>query len=473
VPAARRPRLYVDLDGTLIRTDLLAEGFAALAARAPHRLLAIPAWLLRGKAYLKTRLADQVTINAARLPYHEELLAYLRAERAAGRRLVLASGSPRAFVEHVAAHVGIFDAVMATEPARNLTGKVKRDAIVAAEDGAPFDYVGNGPDDLPVWEAAAGAICVGASARTVRLARARAEVVRVFGSRGSRLVAAIKALRVHQWLKNMLLFVPLATSHKIGNAGLALHATIAFLAFSCTASAVYVVNDVLDLEADRNHPRKRDRPFASGALPLSAAGLLVPTLLAAAVALSWILPAAFLGMLGLYGGMALAYSLLLKRVVLLDALTLAGLYTMRVMAGAEAVNVAPSFWLLAFSMFVFLSLALVKRASEVIDRSADATASGRDYGGADLPTITMLGTSSGYLAVLVLALYINSDDVSALYAHPQLLWFLCPILLYWIGRTWIVTTRGQMHHDPVVFALRDPVSWAIAVVGASIVLLAS
>jgi 4-hydroxybenzoate polyprenyltransferase len=270
----------------------------------------------------------------------------------------------------------------------------------------------------------------------------------------------LMALRPHQWPKNLLIFSPLMVSHRFYDGGLLLQAAIAFVCFCLCASSAYVLNDLFDLDADRKHPHKRSRPFASGALAVAHGMWLIPSLLAAAWLLSLLLPPAFFAVLALYFGATLFYSSFAKRVVLFDALTLAGLYTVRILAGGAAVGVAISFWLLVFSMFLFLSLAMAKRYTELLglqNQSSDARTPGRNYRAGDLETVAMLGSASGYMSVLVLALYLHSDDVEG-YRLPEAMILVCPALLYWISRVWLLARRGGLDDDPVVFALKDPVS---------------
>jgi len=467
--ASHNRPLCVDLDGTLVRTDLLVEGFFGLLRKRPWALLLVPLWLLRGKAYLKERIAREVDVDAALLPYHKGLLAHLREFHVSGRRLVLATASHRKYAEKVAAHLRIFDEVLATEGGYNLSGAAKRAVLVERFGRRGFDYAGNGRPDLAIWSDAAEAVVVNAE-RGVRAKVERIGIPALFiDDRRATAVSLVTALRLHQWLKNLLIFVPLAAAHKTVDVQLGLQAVIAFLAFGVTASSVYVLNDLLDLEADRRHPRKRNRAFASGNLPLSHGIALIPLLLAVGVAASVaFLPHSFVIALVGYYILTLTYSLWAKSQVMVDVLFLAGLYTIRLLAGAAAVSVTPSFWLLAFSMFLFLSLALVKRYSELVVmlREGLENAAGRGYKVEDLPVLQSLGAASGYLSVLVLALYINSPDVHTLYAWPVALWALCPLLLFWISRVWMKAHRGEMHDDPVVFAARDRVSLLVGLAAA-------
>jgi 4-hydroxybenzoate polyprenyltransferase len=281
-------------------------------------------------------------------------------------------------------------------------------------------------------------------------------------------------LRPHQWAKNLLLLVPLLAAHRAADTAALRAALLGAVDFCLCASAMYVLNDLLDLEADREHPRKSLRPFASGELSVATGLALSAALLAAGVAISLTLPAKFQLALAAYCALALAYSFILKRLLLLDALALAGLYTLRIIAGGAATNVALSFWLLLFSVFLFLSLAFVKRYAELEDlrRRQRLQALGRGYHVEDLAVLWSFGTVSGYLSVLVLALYINSPEIQALYRHPKAVWMLCVLVLYWISRVWMTAHRGGMHDDPVLYALRDRVSLGLAVLAAVTVIVA-
>ena len=459
-PDAAQVPLCVDLDGTLIRTDLLAESTFALLKQAPHLAFALPIWLLRGRQHLKRQIAERVDLDVEALPYDADLLQRLRQARADGRRLVLATASNETFARAVAEHLGIFDQVVASDAASNLKGRAKAARLVELFGDGGFDYAGDAPADLQVWEHARAAILVRPSRRLARIAEGRFAIDGIIGDDRRRGKDYLRAMRLHQWVKNLLLFIPLLAGHKIAEPQLVWQAALAFLAFGFCASSVYLLNDLLDLSTDRRHPRKRRRPFAAGDLPISHGIVLIPLLLASAFAITLVLPPLFAAVLAGYYLLTLAYSLWLKQRVLVDAMTLACLYTVRVIAGGAAVSIAPSFWLLAFSMFLFLSLAMVKRYAELIEIEAQGGAQirGRGYQVVDLETLTSLGAASGYVAVLVLAFYINSPDVRVLYGAPEIIWLLCPIMLYWISRMWFASRRGKMHDDPIVFAARDSVS---------------
>lgn len=472
-PAETLLPLYVDLDGTLVATDLLHESALQLLKADPAALLRLPRWLAQGKAVLKREIASRVDLDIAHLPYRPEVLALIREARAQGRRVVLATAGDARYAQQVADVLGLFDGVLASDGTRNLSGEAKARAI-AEHAGGPFAYAGDRTVDLPVWRRARQAVVVSASDALARGAATMApQVQRVRTQRpGPRDV--LHGIRLHQWLKNLLVGLPaVPLLHEAGGLALLAPLLLAMLCFGLMASAIYVLNDLLDLEADRRHPRKRLRPFASGRIPIPAALALSGALFGASLALSLAaLPAAFTGWLLAYLALTSAYSLRLKRRAMVDVCTLAGLYTLRIIAGAAALQVPLSLWILSFSMFLFLSLALAKRYVEIAQTtSADARSLGaRGYLFSDQMLVLAAGLASGQTAVLVLSLYLNDPLVAQRYAQPQWLWLLGPMLLFWILRVWLKASRGNLHDDPVVFAARDRVSLGLA--GAMAVLVA-
>lgn len=467
--------LCVDLDGTLLVGDSLYELVLACLAKQPFLLFLMPFWLLRGKAALKDRLAQAMDPSGLSFVFHQPFLAFLRAERERGRRLVLATAADYRVAEAVATRTGLFDEVLATRPGHNLRGSAKARALVARFGARLFDYAGNDRHDLPVWAVARAAIVVAPQGSGIADRAAKvAPVERVFPAAAPSLRLLLRAMRPHQWAKNALVFLPVIAAHRLSDMTALGHAAIAFVALSLVASAGYLVNDLLDLQADRAHPRKRTRPFASGDLPVPAGPPLVLLLLGAGLAIaasvSWVLAA----WVALYLALTLTYSTWLKRRVLIDVFVLAALYTHRILAGAIASLIAPSFWLLALSTFLFLSLAMLKRYSELVSALSHPTGEerpgGRGYRIEDLDTLGALGAASGVSAVFVLALYIESANVRVLYRTPEVFWLCCPLLLYWISRMWIGARRGKIDDDPLVFALRERVS--LMVLGLLLVLVA-
>ncbi|MBX9400124.1 UbiA family prenyltransferase [Lysobacter sp. BMK333-48F3] len=453
--------LCVDLDGTLLKSDLLYESLLALLSKQPLLLFLLPLWLLRGKAALKHEIASRVEVDATTLPYDERVVEALRETDARPR--VLCTASNTKFAQQVATHLGVFDLVLASDDGVNLSGAAKAQALVERFGERGFDYMGNAGVDLSVWARARHAWVVNGSRGLAERAAKVGTVAEQLPPAAAGLKTWIKALRIHQWLKNLLVFLPLLASHRFLEPGAVIASALAFVAFGLCASGVYVLNDLLDLPSDRQHPRKRLRPFAAGRLPLLHGLFAAPLLTLAGLALALLASPWFALVLIGYYAMTLAYSLRLKRIVMVDVVLLAGLYTVRIIGGAAAIGTPLSFWLLAFSMFIFLSLAMLKRHAELsaILGTGRNKASGRGYAVEDLPLIQSLGAAAGYLAVLVFALYINSPESLALYDRPQVLWLICPLLLYWISRMWIISHRGAMDDDPVVFAVTDRVSQVV------------
>ena len=462
--------LAVDLDGTLIAADLLWETLFALIKKHPICLFLIPVWLMRGgKARLKHEIAKRVAINATLLPYRQDVLAYLAEQKSTGRILVLATASSRVYAEAIAEYLGLFDRVLASTETENLRSKSKRQALTALYGEAGFDYAGNSRDDIAVFEAARQSVVVAPDRAAKAWQKQNGGLL--FIAEPLRLKTIIKMLRCHQWLKNGLIAVPIVLAHDVLNVGLLTAVALAILAFSATASAIYILNDLFDLEADRAHPRKQHRPFASGKVSVPQGLTAMVVLLGIASATCVFLPPMFALVLLAYLIATTAYSIAVKRMLLIDILMLAGLYTMRLIAGAAATGIEASFWLLAFSGFFFLSLALVKRYVELAntDAAVGERVAGRGYRPEDLPMVMQAGVSSAFAATLVLALYIDSAAVRELYGHPWMIWPLAPVVLYINLRLWILALRGQMDEDPVVFIIQD---WRSQImVGLSLVLL--
>jgi len=435
----------------------------------------MPLWFVRGKAFFKQEVCRRVDLDVSTLPYHPQLITCLSEANRQDRPVFLVTGADHSIAQRVADHVGGFSSVIASDGVTNLTSGRKRDELVRRFGTLGFDYAGNSRHDLLVWSESRKGIVVNARAAILARAREVCHVAAVLDDRPHVLRSLVRAARAHQWVKNLLIFVPLITSHRLTDLTLVLSAFLACVAFSLCASSVYVLNDLVDLQADRKHHKKRHRPFAAGNLPLSAGVVLEVFLLATAFSICWFLPPKFGLTLAAYCLASLAYSLYLKRKLLVDVFLLGGLYTIRVLAGNAATGIAYSSWLAAFSMFLFVSLAFVKRYTE-LSRSGQKeleSLPGRGYLTLDKSIVANLGTSSGFLCVLVLALYINSPQVEPLYGTPILLWLLCPLLMYWISRLWIITCRQKMDSDPVVFALKDKLSYLVAACAGVVLVLAT
>ena len=473
-PPARGAPLCVDLDGTLIKSDLMVETLLHWLKANPFRLFVALVWWARGRARLKSELASRVELDVAHLPVNDAVLEWLREQRRDGRKIVLCTSANQRVAEQVAAHLNLFDHVIASDSTHNLSGRAKAERLVAEFGQRGYDYVGNEAKDLHVWECAQKAIVVADRAHIERWRHKIGALDRAFEIEPASPRDWLSALRIHQWAKNILLLAPLASAHRLTDLGALADVAIAFLLFGCCASGTYLINDLLDLDADRRHPRKCLRALASGRIALTQATAVAVALICGSVALAIMtLPSLFTLVLTLYIATTLWYSFVLKLIAMVDVLSLAGLYTLRVLAGSAAALVVPSFWLLGFSVFLFLSLATAKRYAELrslLDAGLDR-ASGRDYSVTDLPLLHSFGTAAGYVCVLVFALYVNLA-APGVYSRPHIMWLVCPLLLYWISRVWLKTFRGQMLMDPVVFALTDRPSLAVGILAAALVLAA-
>jgi 4-hydroxybenzoate polyprenyltransferase len=454
--------LFVDLDGTLIRSDSLFETLMSALKRRPWLVFALPVWALRGRALLKKKIAQAGSIDASALPYNALLVERLANQSKLGRPVVLTTAADESVAKAVAAHLDIFTDVIASDGATNLKGRAKLAAIEAWRSG-PFDYIGDSRADVPIWRAARHAVVVGGKGGVLRSLERAGVSFEALQVEPPATRAVFRALRPHQWAKNSLVLVPILAAHMFKVPSAIVAALVACVAFSLCASSVYVVNDLLDLGSDRRHPTKRRRPFASGELSIPFGIVMAACLLLGSFAVAAAVGPLFLTVLALYFALTLGYSLRFKRVVMFDIVVLAALYTMRVVAGYAATGIPMTFWLLAFAMFLFFGLAMLKRFSELkhVQQRKDLGAHGRGYRSDDLDVVGVFGVAMSCLAVLVMALYINAPEVTRLYQKPEILWGLVPILLYWISKAWLVAHRGDMHEDPVVFALTDRESLAV------------
>jgi 4-hydroxybenzoate polyprenyltransferase len=458
--------LCVDLDGTLVNSDTLLEAVFALPLN--RKLLSCFFSLFSGRAVFKKRVAESCVLSPADLPYNSQLLTYLREQKATGRQIILATGADLRIARRVADHLQIFNEVIASDGVENLKGQTKARMLSARFGQKQFAYAGNSRADLAVWCAASSAVIVNAPLRVADMARKTTAVEKVISDRPSRSVALVRAMRPHQWVKNILVFVPIITAHAIGDVVGLLHACIAFVAFCATASSIYLVNDLSDLAADRQHLRKCKRPFASGTVPLHVGLGMAILLLCAGLFLAS--SAHVLSIVLIYAALSVAYSAKLKELPLVDVFTLAALYATRLFAGGRSSGYTVSFWLLAFASFLFLSLALVKRVAELKTfGSAESKIARRGYRLGDTPLLEMFGCGSAVAASMVLALFVQNEATAERYASPGMLWCLVPLVLFWQFRLWLATSRGQMRDDPITFAAGDWVTWLVGV--ASLVVL--
>jgi 4-hydroxybenzoate polyprenyltransferase len=462
---AFRPLLFVDLDGTLVRTDTLWESLFGLLRISPFSILLLPFWLLRGRAAFKATIAGKFLPDAQSLPYNAAVISVIEQARAEGATIILATAAHRNVAERVAVHTDLFSEILATDADINLKSRAKAEAILRRTGGVPFDYIGNAAPDIPVWESAGRALIANPSPSFVAQISATMPTFALGDSHRSTVRSIFKVIRPHQWVKNLLLLFPPLLAHTF-NRDIAIDSILAFISFCLCASGVYVLNDLFDAPSDRNHPTKSRRPFAAGDLPLWAGLLLFPVLFAGAGAVAFSLNTEFLTILGVYAVITTLYTFTVKRIALLDALTLASLYCLRLYAGAAATSVTVSEWLAIFSVFVFTSLAFVKRYIELLKTVplAGTQLSGRGYSLKDAEIVAGFGITSGYLSVLVFCLYCyNNADITALYSRPDWLLVIGVLQLYWISRIWLLAHRGELDVDPILFTLRDPASYATGI----------
>ena len=455
------PVLCVDLDGTLIKSDLLWECILVLLKTAPWTLLMIPYWLFKGKAHLKQQLAIRADIQPASLPYRSEVVDLLREQRAAGRVVVLATAADCWLANAVANYVGLFDEVCASDGETNLRGSSKANLLSQLFQQQGFEYIGDSSVDIEVWSAARGGYVVGGKALAQRAA-AVTTILQVFPRSRPSFKTWIQALRGHHWFKNVLLFVPLALAHLL-NVSALLSTAIGFALFGICASGLYIVNDLLDLHSDRGHPWKHKRPFAAGEISIPQGLVIASVFLAGSLTAAFVLSAPFAITLCGYAALTMWYSISIKKIVLLDVFVLSSFYSVRLLAGALITSIPLSQWFLVFSLFFFLSLAMAKRYSELVhaEELVKSGQSGRGYLGNDREVLMVLGIASSFASVIILSLYVHSQEVGILYRNPESLLLLCPIILYWLSRLWLKAHRGNLHEDPITLAIRDPVSYAV------------
>jgi 4-hydroxybenzoate polyprenyltransferase/phosphoserine phosphatase len=462
--------LVVDVDGTLVVTNLLQEAALQFVARQPLQAYRLLLWLAVGKGNLKACLADRVNPGIETVPLRQEVLALITAAQTAGRRVYLASASDSRYVEELARRIGGISGIFGTEGGVNLCGERKAERLTRTFGMQGYDYIGDRSIDFAAWRSARQALVVAHSAGFAKRVLEAFPCAEIVARPQPTLSSYVEALRIHQWAKNVLIFLPMVAGHRFDLN--AIYATVlGFFCFCFAASSAYVINDLLDLPGDRDHLRKKRRPFAAGKLPITHGLALATILMATGFGLSLLLPVRFTSVLSIYIGCTLSYSLFLKRRLLIDVIMLAGLYTLRVFGGLAAIEIRQTQWLLMFCLFLFLSLAIVKRCSELVANRAagKAGAMGRGYRVDDLGVLLPLGAAAGYGAVFVVALYLSSPEMAALYTHPSRLWLICPLLAYWISRVLVLSNRGDLHDDPVTFALTDRISWTTGVCIAGVV----
>jgi len=468
----RKDVLVTDLDGTLIKTDLLYESVFSFIKINFFSVFKILIWLLRGKAYLKRRLASEVSLGIEVLPYDKYVLDYLRKEKEKGRYLVIASASTSSFVNSIADHLGIFDEALSSGN-RNLSGKNKAALLANRFGNSGFEYMGNSNDDVPVWNNSGAAVIVSRSSRFAKKIseKIKVPVVRYFID-GRHEFTWMKAVRLHQWVKNLLVFLPILASHRFLEWDVISKSLLAFLSFSLCASSIYIVNDLFDLQEDRRHPEKRKRAFACGDLEiLMGVKLFFLLMVMVVVTALFIHVYAFYVVMTVYLIITFVYSMKIKQLMMADVVTLACLYTIRIVAGAVASGIVLSMWLLTFSVFTFCGLALLKRFDELSQLPARG-GGGRGYQSNDVFVIAALGVGASLISILVFVLYINDPFAGSLYSNPKILWALVPVFLYWFGRMWILAARGLINYDPVLFVMKDRASLFCGLAGFVVVFMA-
>jgi 4-hydroxybenzoate polyprenyltransferase len=467
------PVLCVDLDGTLMRGNVLWECVALLLKTRPITLLLLPFWLLSGRASLKRQLAARVHLNPARLPYRQQVLDLLELEKAAGRRIALTTAADRELAETVSSYLGLFDEVHASDGQLNLKGPNKAAFLVQHYAETGFEYVGDSAADVEVWRNARAAYVVGTPARAEQAAAVttlKGTILEPQASFRTSFRTWINAFRGHHWQKIFCSSCPLVLSHNLALEPI-VRTFFGFVLYGFCASGLYILNDLLDLHSDRAHPWKKERPFAAGEISIPEGLLASFILLSAALGLGFLLDVQFGLVLLEYSALTMLYSLYLKKIALLDVFVLSSFYSFRILAGAPISATPLSQWFPAFSMFFFLSLAMAKRYSELLQASdlLKAGNSGRGYHTGDRELLLSLGTGSSFSAVVIFSLYVHSADVRLLYSSPEFLFLLCPIVLYWLSRTWLLAHRGELNEDPVTLAIRDPVSYGVALASAAVI----
>lgn len=460
--------LCVDLDGTLINTDCLHESTLLALKRKPFILFLIPFWLLTGGiAKVKSEVFKYGAPNPKYLPYNQQVIDYIKIEKEKGRKIILATASLQEIADSIAEYTGLFDEVLGTSLENNLRRGKKLKKLTESYGKKGFDYIGNSFSDLEVWAGSRYALLINTKKRIQRQAEKQGNVSKIFEFEKAKFKHMIKEIRVYQWVKNLLVFFPLILAHEFTNFEAITTLIFAFFSFSFTASSVYVVNDLLDLESDRVHSTKKNRPFASGQLPVHFGALLAPLLLF----LGFILSAIFVSLefttiLIFYFILTTLYSFILKRLYVVDIIVLASLYSLRIFAGGVAASVFISPWLISFSIFFFLSLSVVKRYTEILSiiNKNKSKAKGRGYTASDKQLLLVSGVGSGLISVMIFTLYLNSPEVKMLYNIPELLYLITPLLIYAMLRIWFKTDRDEMTDDPIIFFSKDKPSLTILII---------
>lgn len=458
--------LCVDLDGTFLLTDSLLESILGAIKLKPIVLLLIPFWLLKGRANLKSQITKFFIPNVETLPINDEVLKFITEQKLKNRKIILTTATNIKVAENIVNNYAVFDEFFASSNENNLRASNKANFLIEKFGEKQFDYIGNSFDDLKVWQFSNNAILVNPSKNLVKKVQRINQNIVSISLNKTTFYDYIQQIRIHQWLKNILIFLPFLLAHKINLQNL-INSTLAFIAFSFIASFVYIINDLFDLESDRRHPTKKYRPLACGKISISKAFFISLILFIAGSVISIkFLNIYFISTLAIYLFITTIYTFYVKRIVILDIITLSLLYTIRLIAGGVSTYIEVSEWLLGFSLFFFLSLATMKRYTEllIINEQNKTKTSGRGYSIKDISLIRTIGLSTGYLSVLIFSLYLNSFKVISLYKNPKILWLITLSLLYWISRLWLISHRGEMNDDPIIFIAKDKISYFIGII---------
>ncbi len=477
IKKSKQIALFVDLDGTLITGDTLHQSVILLIKRYPLKIFSLFCWITKGRAFLKYKVAQLIIPEPSLLQYKKDVIGYINKEKNNGRDVYLLSAANKKIAESVAGYLGIFKKVYGSTAKINLLGKEKLKRIRNIVGNNQFEYMGDSKNDIPIWSATSSGAAIDPN-RGLKKRIRKFDNIKMINTMKKKAIfkSIIKEIRIHQWAKNLLLFLPIIMAHQFTETKIVISVFWAFISFSFCASAMYVLNDLLDIETDIAHPSKQHRPLASGEMSIKLGVFLIIGLIIISFSIVVsTLSTSFLIILIIYIMLTTAYSFILKQIMLIDVIVLGGLYTLRIGAGSVASGVGVSSWLLVFSMFFFLSLAFMKRYADLIlmRENNKGKIAGRDYHLEDLDLVQKSGITSGFVAMLVLALYINSAHVIGLYKSPILIWFTVPVLLYWLMRMWMVTNRGKMTEDPIIFALRDKITYISMFIIVVIMLLAA
>ena len=467
--------LCVDLDGTLVFSDTLQENLIKLLLHKPEYIFVIPFWFLKGIAFLKHKIASEIELKYSLLPYNIKIIEYIKQKKRSGCKIYLSTGANEKIALGVSKYLKCFDDIFASNEILNNVGKTKAEILIKKFGYQKFDYIGNSNNDIPALQSSKKGLLVNANKKTIIKVNKNLNIKTTVQKKNITIYSVLNLLRIHQWVKNLLLFLPIIAAHQLHNLDNVANLIIAFFSFGFCASAIYIINDLYDLENDRIHEIKRKRPFANGSISILTGLILIPILLTGSLLIGYFINQSFFICLIIYIIITTFYTIFFKRVPVLDCATLSILYTFRIVAGGIVVNVNPSFWLLHFSVFMFLSLAFVKRYLELINSSSKNNSEllGRGYYKSDIPVVLGIGLTSGFASIVILSLYMQSQTISKLYQTPEIIWFSLIIVLIWISYIWLKACRNQIDSDPIIFALKDKISWFLGFLVVLIFLIAT